>query len=187
MSEGVESVIGGVLLYFLLPLWIAAGVADYFCHRRTHIEHTSGLRESTLHVVQALEIFVPLVLGLFFEINALVLSVMVASVVLHMLTALWDGTYTYRRRPIVPFEQHVHSHLEYVPVVAVLLVCILYWNQFQALFGAGPEPPSFQLIPKKAPIPWSYTGSVLALVVLFQGSLLAEEFVRTWRHRRTAG
>ena len=35
-----------VLMYFVLPLWLAAGFADYLCHRHAHIETTSGAKES---------------------------------------------------------------------------------------------------------------------------------------------
>jgi hypothetical protein len=36
----------GVLTYFVLPLWLVAGFADYLCHRASHIEQTSGAKES---------------------------------------------------------------------------------------------------------------------------------------------
>jgi hypothetical protein len=32
-----------VLMYFVLPVWLAAGFADYLCHRATCIETTSGI------------------------------------------------------------------------------------------------------------------------------------------------
>jgi hypothetical protein len=31
-----------VLMYFILPLWLAAGFADYLRHRASRIEATSG-------------------------------------------------------------------------------------------------------------------------------------------------
>src|SRR5690349_23947212 len=34
-----------VLMYFVLPLWLVAGFADYLCHRAAHIETTSGAKE----------------------------------------------------------------------------------------------------------------------------------------------
>src|ERR1700754_1847891 len=40
MSTG--TILSGMLMYFLLPLWLAAGFADYLCHRATAIERTSG-------------------------------------------------------------------------------------------------------------------------------------------------
>ncbi len=175
----------GALLYFLFPLWLLAGAADYICHRRTAIERTSGIGESALHVLQAIEIGIPLIAGLFFEINALVLTILWASVLAHSLTALWDGLYTSPRRTLSPIEQHIHSHLEYVPVVAVLLVSLLYWDQLRALFGFAAEPRAFTLEPKHQPIDGRYLVLILAPVILFQGGLLLEEFVRTWRHART--
>ncbi|MCP1436612.1 hypothetical protein J3D56_000048 [Erwinia persicina] len=33
-----------VLLYFVLPVWLIAGFADYLCHRATNIETTAGLK-----------------------------------------------------------------------------------------------------------------------------------------------
>ena len=35
-----------ILMYFILPLWLAAGFADWLCHRATHIETTTGAKES---------------------------------------------------------------------------------------------------------------------------------------------
>ena len=31
-----------VILYVLLPLWGVAGIVDWWCHRNTEIEKTSG-------------------------------------------------------------------------------------------------------------------------------------------------
>jgi hypothetical protein len=28
-----------ILMYFVLPLWLVAGFADWLCHRASHIEH----------------------------------------------------------------------------------------------------------------------------------------------------
>ncbi len=36
-----------VILYVLLPLWGIAGIVDWWCHRNTEIEKTSGLHETT--------------------------------------------------------------------------------------------------------------------------------------------
>lgn len=33
------------LSFFILPLWIAAGLTGYYLHRRTNIEHISGIKE----------------------------------------------------------------------------------------------------------------------------------------------
>ena len=44
---GADEVLRGMLMYFVMPLWLAAGFADYLCHRATHIERTSGWKESS--------------------------------------------------------------------------------------------------------------------------------------------
>jgi hypothetical protein len=183
----IRDLIVGALLYFLFPLWLLAGVGDYICHRRTGIERTSGVGESALHVLQAIEVGVPLVAGLFFEINALVLAIMATGVTAHMLTALWDGFYTSKLRRISPLEQHIHSHLEYVPLVALLLLSLLYWDQVRALFGFSAGLHSFTLEPKRQPIDPGYIVAVLAPIVLLQGGLLVEEFIRTLRYARRQG
>ena len=177
----LRALILGALLYVLFPLWLVAGIADYALHRRSAIERTSGLKESALHVLQALQVGLPLAMCLFFEINALVLVISLICVLAHTLTALWDGLYTDKRRFISPVEQHVHSHLEYIPLVAMLLVAILHWGQFRALFGAGGEPAHFRLTLKEHPVPTEYLLVVLGPIILVQGVLLMEEFLRCLR------
>lgn len=41
-----------VLMYFVLPVWLAAGFADYLCHRAASIETRSGWKELLLHLLQ---------------------------------------------------------------------------------------------------------------------------------------
>ncbi|WP_245310130.1 hypothetical protein [Bradyrhizobium jicamae] len=56
---GPVEVLRAMLMYFVLPLWLAAGFSDYLCHRATHIEKTSGWKESVLHLAQFAEMAVP--------------------------------------------------------------------------------------------------------------------------------
>jgi hypothetical protein len=70
-----------MLMYFVLPLWLAAGFADYLCHRATHIEKTSGWRESVLHLAQFAEMAVPVLAALFLEITSGVILMMMAFLV----------------------------------------------------------------------------------------------------------
>jgi hypothetical protein len=169
----MREVIPLFMLYVLLPVWVIAGIADYLLHRRTSIETTSGWHETQLHILQALQIGIPLLAGLFLEINNLVLLIMGACVLAHMLTALWDTSYTAPRRYISPLEQHVHSHLEYVPVVALILVVLLYWGQSDSL----------DLRWKSVPLPPGILAAVLIPVLGVQGLLLFDETRRTWRAR----
>jgi hypothetical protein len=175
----LRSLVPMILFWGVLPVWLVAGFADWLLHRRSSIEHTSGFRESALHVLQAVQIGIPLMAGLFLEINSLVLAVMILAVIAHMLTALWDTLYTNPRRYISPLEQHIHSHLEYLPVIAVLLVMLLHWDAFLGLFGAGETPASFVLRLKTEAVPLPYLLGVLIPTVLVQGGLLVEEMLRT--------
>src|SRR3954465_1877041 len=104
-------ILRGMLLYFILPLWLAAGFADYLCHRATHIETTSGAKESLLHLLQFGEMAVPILAAMFLEINALIIFGIIVCVLLHEATALWDVSYASGLREITPIEQHVHSFL----------------------------------------------------------------------------
>jgi hypothetical protein len=168
----------GLLLYVLFPLWLIAGMADYACHRRTAIEDTSGARENALHVVQALEIGAALLAGLFLEISLLVMALIVLLVVAHMITAYLDVAYTAPRRFISPFEQHVHSYLEIIPIAAAGIVAILHWD---ALMTAP-----FELRLKDPPLPSVPVIAVLGLILVLQALPLAEESLRTARRRRQA-
>ena len=43
------------LQWFAMPLWLGAGVADWWCHRRTDIEHTAGPAESAIDVAMMMD------------------------------------------------------------------------------------------------------------------------------------
>jgi hypothetical protein len=173
-----------ILLYFVLPLWLLAGFADYLCHRASRIESTSGYRESLLHLLMLIEIGVPLLAAIFFEINALIIATMIAGFVVHQLTALWDTTYASHMRHITPVEQQVHSFLELMPLMAMLIVIILNWPQFLSLWGLGSEAGRYELALKRDPLPWTYVAGFLSAVLLFEILPYLEEFVRGLRSRK---
>jgi hypothetical protein len=172
------------VLFFILPLWIAAGLTDYALHRRTHIEDNAGTKESLLHSLQLAEAGIPLLLALLLDINALIFLVMLSALVLHELTALWDVSYASTRRYISPFEQHVHSFMEVLPLMALSFVTVMYWNQFAALFGFGPEPPRFELRPKQDPLSPGYLMALFTVIIVFVLLPYAEELWRCVRVSR---
>lgn len=176
-----------ILMYFIMPLWIAAGLADYFCHRRTDIAHTAGPKESVMHLVMFAEIGIPLVACLFLDINALVFLTMILAFVAHEATALWDVSYATRYRRVGPFEQHVHSFLELLPLAAGILVAILHWPQFLALFGLGHEPARWSVRLKNPPLPGAYVVFVLLAALLLEILPYVEELLRGLKARRQAG
>lgn len=173
-----------ILMYFVLPLWLAAGFADWLCHRHSRIEVTSGPKESVLHLVALAEMGVPVLLALFFEINALVIAVMLAAFVLHEATTLWDLTYASSTREITPIEQHVHSFLEMLPHMGLAFIVLLYWDQFLALFGLGSEVERFDLTLKQPPLALGYTVTILVAVLLFNILPYTEELLRGLRAKR---
>jgi hypothetical protein len=176
-----------VLLYFVLPLWLAAGFADYLCHRASSIELTTGYRESLIHLLMFAEVAVPLLAAIFLEINALVIALMIAGFIAHQLTALWDVSFATDRRYVSPIEQQIHSLLEILPLAGMLIVIILNWPQFLSLWGLGAEAPRFRIALKPDPLPWSYVAAFLSAVLVFEVLPYLEELVRGWRSRNPGG
>ncbi|GKS58832.1 hypothetical protein YTPLAS18_23590 [Nitrospira sp.] len=108
------------------------------------------------------------------DINALVILVMLCALAL----PLWDVRYAHTRRYIGPFEQHVHSFLQVLPVMAVSFVSLLYWGQFLALFGLGPEPTRFEFTSKPDPLSSTYLLGLFFSIVCFVVIPYAEELRR---------
>jgi hypothetical protein len=172
------------LMYFVLPLWLVAGFADYLCHRAANIEGTSGVKETLLHLLQFAEMAVPTLAAMFLQINALIILVMIVCLILHEATAIWDVSYANKTREVAPIEQHVHSFLEMLPLMGLVLVVVLHWGQFLALFGLGSERAQFVIAAKQPPLPLTYIVVMLSLIFLFDVLPYFEELLRGLRHRR---
>ncbi|KGD84563.1 hypothetical protein C7434_0830 [Pantoea sp. PNA 14-12] len=170
-----------LLLYFVLPVWLIAGFADWLCHRATDIETTTGLKETYIHILMFLEMGLPLLAALFLEVNALVIAFMIVLFFCHEATALWDVTYAVTARRVSPVEQHVHSFLEMLPLVALLLVVSRHWPQFLALFGFGEESARFELKLRTDPLPGHYIVAVLTGIVMLELLPYLEEY---WRGKK---
>src|SRR6266704_144347 len=98
-----------VLMYFVLPLWLLAGFADYLCHRASRIATTSGPKESLIHLLMLAEVAVLVTAALALEVNALVILVMIAFWAAHEASAVSDVVFAHHRREVTPIEQWVHS------------------------------------------------------------------------------
>jgi hypothetical protein len=170
-----------ILMYFILPLWLLAGFADWLCHRASHIETTSGAKESVFHLIMLAEMGLPLLAAIFLQVNAGIIAFMIAAFFLHEITALWDVSYAVTVRRISPIEQHVHSFQEMIPLMAILLLISRHWGQFQALFGFGPETPRFDLAWKEEQLPVTYVISIMTVVLLLEVIPFVEEFFRGLR------
>lgn|SRR5262245_22001701 len=167
-----------VLMYFVLPLWLIVGFADYLCHRRSNIATTSGPKESFIHLLMLAEISFAVITAMAFEINAGVILLMIIVWAAHEATAVWDVTFAHHRREVTPIEQWVHSYLGVLPLLSLVLVVVLHWPQFLALFGLGREAPRFEILWKEPPLQWSYVLTIIAATIVFEVLPYFEELVR---------
>jgi len=160
-----------LLAGLLYVLWLAAGLGDYLCHRRTDIAATSGVSESWLHFLQFLVLGLALLLGTLFAITPLVLALIAATVAAHSVLAFFDVSYTQGRRFISPLEQHVHGYMEVLPVVAVGLLAVLNWGE---MTGA-----QWILRWKSPPLASATHLALLGSFFVLAGAPIVEELIRT--------
>ncbi|WEQ56954.1 hypothetical protein LV564_07820 [Komagataeibacter nataicola] len=179
-TDTTRQVARKMIQYFVIPLWLTAGLTDWWCHRRTDIEHTTGLKETGIHLLMLGEAAFPVMAGLFLEIDAPVLSLMIASFFVHEATAMWDVSYAVTRREVQPVEQHVHSFLEMVPLLAVALIAVLHWPQLQALMGRKVIR-SHPIRLKRVPLGLRYAVGALGAMAVFEVLPYCEEALRDWK------
>jgi hypothetical protein len=133
-----------------------------------------------MHLLLLAEAAFPAVLGLFLEINPLLLSLMIAAFFAHEATVMWDVDYAIRRRDVSPLEQHVHSFLELVPLGVLVLLSLLHWSQFKALVGLQVPSPS-TIRRKREPLGAVYVTADLVAMAVFGLLPYGEELWRDWR------
>lgn len=177
MSDAVRL----LLMSAVFPLWVAAGLADWACHRASGIERTSGLRENLVHWLMFCQMGLGVLAVALLEVNAAVLLWVAALILLHELTVYLELRYTVARRQVRPIEQVVHSLMEMLPLVALALLAALRWDQVAALWGAGQA--DFGLRAKAQPLPGAYLLGAGAAAFVFNALPLAEE---TWRCLRAS-
>ena len=169
-----------LLGYVVFPLAVAAGFADWACHRATGIAGTSGLKENLLHWLMFAELGIGVLAVALFEVNAAVLLLVAGVFLLHELTVWIDLRYTVPRREVRPVEQMVHSVQELFPVLAWVLLASAHWEQALAIFGIG-EPANWGLRLKSEPLPAGALLAGAAAVLLLNVLPLAQE---TWASLR---
>lgn len=170
----LRTLLEGLLLWGLYPLWLLAGAGDYLCHRYTDIEHTSGNAESRYHLLEFLVLLLAFAAAVLLDMNAVVFGLMVILMLVHSVLAHLDVSYTDGRRYIPPIEQQIHGFMEVLPLVAVAIFGILHWREI----SAGLTPPILSLAP--------ITSGKLLLLASFAvlaGVPILEELVRTHRRR----
>jgi hypothetical protein len=171
------------LLLFLLPLWTMVGLADWACHRRAGIERF-GLYEPVLHLVLIALAGAPILMGLFLDINAPVLLLMLLCFLAHEAVGYADIRWATARRGIPPLEQRLHDYLAAVPFAALGFVAVLKWRVIEGLLRDPGTALAAGLHLRPEPLPWPVVGAILALVTLLNILPYAEEFIRAARYVR---
>lgn len=165
------------LAYAIYPAWLVAGAVDYWCHRRTDIEHTSGRGESLFHVAQFVTmalVFFPAVL---LKPTITMIAMTGAAAVLHLVLSYVDVAYTQQKRFISPLEQHVHAFLDVLPII---VVCLL------ALVGLSDSAPSKDLVLQADVLSGTQLTLLMGSFVVLAGAPVLEEFLRTATKSRSA-
>ena len=179
IDEG--STVRRMLLYAFLPFWFVPGMLDWYYHRKTKIEETSGTRESLVHSVMFASVGVPVSLALLFEIDGFTLASAALGAAVHEALTLYDVSYAFDRRYTGPAEQHVHSFLEVMPCVGAFLLAGTHPRAFRDLR----ERPWTAAVPqfrrKKHPVPPAYLAAFFGAVALLIVAPYTEEFVRCYR------
>ena len=101
----VDVLLQHFLMYLVVPVWLLAGLADWLCHRTAHIECTSGVFESVLHLVQFALVGLPLLAVLF----------------LYFYNFRQTGTYSFSIEQLYKTAPHIFSDPAYSATYAILL------------------------------------------------------------------
>jgi hypothetical protein len=172
----------GALTYVVIPLWVFAGFADWWCHRRSFIELTSGLRESAFHFVLFAQMGIAVLAALFLEPTTAVLAALAVLFVLHELTTWIELRLVDPVRYVSPTEQMVHSFLELLPLTALLLLAAS--SAGQSGQEAASENRFFQLALAKPPLP--YVAALALAITALNVLPLIEEAIRCKGARKPA-
>jgi len=126
--QTTDQLLMNLILYGLLPLWGITGFIDWCCHRATGIERTSGLKESLIHSLMGIQLGIPIVLCLIFQVNALILLICFVAFLCHEVVAHYDVHYSAPLRTISIWEVHVHNYMATIPLYLLMLIMVLNWE-----------------------------------------------------------
>ncbi len=184
--DDTNRLLTNLILYGLLPLWGISGFIDWCCHRATKVEATSGLKESLMHSLMGIQLGIPIVLCLLFEVNVLILLVCIVMWVAHEFVAHWDVHYATPRRHISIWEVHVHNYMATVPLYLLMLIGVLNWEVVVKLVTFDWDG-QFGLRPLAArPGGNSYLPAYLSFMGMLCVFPYIEENIRCLRHWRAS-
>lgn len=158
--------------------WLGAGWLDFFCHRRTDLPRTSGVVESALHLSQLGIIGTALLLGMALSLSLALFALLTGLVVVHAGVGYVDTLWSWQRRSIGPLEQHVHSVLDAAPIIALVSVIALGWEQ---AWTQG-----WSLALRDPPLPAWLWAAVLVPAIVICGVPAVCEFTAAWKLSRHA-
>ncbi|HKQ12809.1 MAG TPA: hypothetical protein VJT80_05210 [Steroidobacteraceae bacterium] len=127
----MRDALSAMLIWVIYPLWLLAGAGDYFCHRKTHIERTSGVTESWMHLAQFACLAMALACAVLLQINAAAFAVLLVLVLTHSALSYLDVRYTDGLRRILPIEQTLHGFMDVLPLMAVALLGVQHWQEIR--------------------------------------------------------
>lgn len=182
-AENFHFVASLLALGVLLPAWLVFGFLDWWHHRKSSIETTSGIRESFLHLMLIGQAGSAVLAALFLEVNALIIVFAIIMYVAHEITTNIDVGYADPRRAVIASEQRVHDYLTAIPLALLLILVTTHGGQFAALFGFGSETADFSLRWRENPLPTWYLATWLLLSPI-NALLYLEEFIRCLKVRR---
>ncbi|MBQ71001.1 MAG: diguanylate cyclase [Euryarchaeota archaeon] len=177
-----------VILYVLLPLWGLAGMLDWWCHRKTEIEKTSGLKEAYIHCLMGVQICIPLVLSLLFEVNVLIMLMCFAALIAHEVVAHYDVHFATGKREISIWEVHAHNYLATLPFFLLLLIIVRKWDVFLDTatlnWGGG-----FSIEWRQEPLGSSgnYATSYMVIMAIFVVFPYMQEWWRCYSYEKKHG
>jgi len=177
-----------VILYVLLPLWGLAGMLDWWCHRQTEIEKTSGLKEAYIHCLMGVQICIPLVLSLLFEVNVLIMLMCFAALIAHEVVAHYDVHFATGKREISIWEVHAHNYLATLPFFLLLLIIVRKWDVFLDTatlnWGGG-----FSIEWRQEPLGSSgnYATSYMVIMAIFVVFPYMQEWWRCYSYEKKHG
>jgi hypothetical protein len=172
MSSGCAA----LLTLVVLPLWIAAGVVDWWLHRRSRIEHTSGTTESVFHLCLFAIVSVGAGAVGLLRFNALLIAILIAVFAAHQALTWLELRFVVTRRFVSPAEQMVHSFLELLPFSVALILVIDMTDTAASRLNEW----TLQLRDDLQILPLALCAGAVAL---FNFLPLMEEFLRCRRER----
>lgn len=172
------------LLLVLLPAWLVAGLMDWWCHRRAHVETTVGPKESLLHLVLSAQAAMAITPALLLEINAAIIALLIVMFVAHEVSTNLDVRMALPVRAFTPMEVRAHNFLTGIPLAGLLLVMATHADQSAALFGVGAAPADFSLRWKDPQLPRWYLASWFVAALVMNVLPFTEELWRGMRAQR---